>query len=41
MKAFLSKAANAGLTFVAKKFVKTGCLIFCHRPEAPEELFKA
>nr|WP_275901654.1 cyclic lactone autoinducer peptide [Paenibacillus sp. SYP-B3998] len=28
------------MTFIASKLVITGCWIGCHRPEAPDELFK-
>ena len=40
MKTLLANAANAVITKVAKLMVKTDCIVVCHRPDAPEELFK-
>ncbi|MFX3633011.1 MAG: cyclic lactone autoinducer peptide [Candidatus Pristimantibacillus sp.] len=40
MKVMAAKFANAVLTSVAKKLVKTNCVFICHRPEAPDELFQ-
>jgi hypothetical protein len=39
----ITLAANVGnklTTFVAKLMTKTGCIVMCHNPEAPDELFK-
>jgi|GEM_PF-3233137 len=36
----IANIANNILTGVAKKLVKTNCILICHRPEAPEELFQ-
>lgn len=39
MKTMAAKLANTVLTSIAKKLVLTNCIVICHRPEAPEELF--
>ncbi|NEW05970.1 cyclic lactone autoinducer peptide [Paenibacillus sp. SYP-B3998] len=40
MKTLVARFAHDALTFIASKLVITGCWIGCHRPEAPDELFK-
>lgn len=38
--ALIANFANKALTLFAKKLVLTNCIYFCHREDAPEELYK-
>jgi cyclic lactone autoinducer peptide len=38
MEKLFAKAADKILTGLAKSLAKTGCWVFCHREEAPDEL---
>ncbi|WP_285854471.1 hypothetical protein [Paenibacillus elgii] len=37
--AFMKKTMNVIVTWFAKRMAATGCMLGCHSPEAPEELF--
>jgi hypothetical protein len=37
---FIADAGNAVTTLWAKLMTKTGCILLCHNPEAPDELFR-